>query len=1196
MKNRKTNKASALVVAVGMLAVLSAMAFTFVTLMRVEMDAGTSMQTMSQTQLLDNWALQRVVDRLIRTKCEGAMYTPVDWAGEEWYTRPLIKGSASFPLGSVMAFSEEFYGKGSYTIEARIIDCSSQINLSWATDGDAVKRIARLLACIPFRMDHAWNRDCKLIKVTDPDGLKTLGMKYNGDPNGFLTQSELEEIVKTIAKLKTENKLASKESILDVLIDNDRLKSQIQSTVPMTQQERQEKIAELFLGKRDMGGNILTVGWKDFITLDSWIDPNTVTPGLANQPRAPININTAPIWTLAAVFNTGQSESDWNTAWALAEKVVAYRTPKAYLPAKLRIYQDQMIERIALYTDEKFSSTQAAIDKENEDYHSDPVTEEQAKTQLNRIAHLLLNPSAETLKKQWEEIEPGPIDDEDLSADDIGESYDDMRLPRPFASWAQFDAFLKYLAVEGPDEGVFTDASFSSRREKAQAIMANCNPNTNYSRQPVRNLCTMWHCGKDQLSSQSATTELCFSTFGRYEAELVVGKGRVILAATFNGPKSPFSDDNYDELIAKDLDPTKIRTIAGSAFAPDRLYLYREDGKKYEIMTTRSVLDARTSPNRILLDRTVPEAIAKNTIRWEIQRLESIKKWNSIFKFADVVRIDNVADFWQSSQTTGVGDNALFFPQPDQKKQGISDSSDFTRDGAISMDTIELERDELGNVKDSSVHLYETFVNGVPQEGLLENTSGSVYADGRVFGSGIWLKSHLDGKLPIKFGFIDGPQRRGFFKNLKGTADKEVTVSMWICFNSDQTNGTILEAAGKEFISAPVRFSIVGNQLKAEFSGQPDAKTGAGGGKLAVEGISTKDWRAGRWYWIGFSYRETHQSSGGGIERGEAVLFAAAAKENYGSGDGHSMSKPIYEMELKVEQKTLPEGSTITLYSSTQDLKTSYVAMGPANVIVDEITVRHRFYNSEAAVKGIMPVSRYKRFHDSGQAAGGELRPVEYESPRFSLGYPDDVTVTYGTIAWTEHMTARSLRPQSPSGDSDVILGRHIDFSDATIELWRSRAVGAGESIGYSVGSINFKAEDNVKYDPLHEIPVWFGNEELNAGFDKVARIGRRGEGQRIAAPAEGDKPDTEKIRNGTVRWTGKIKGSDYYKNVDGTGSDRFTVRVSLAGPGDDPMKTYTNKNQISADVESPYIDDITITFFTPAQILYWRTSTDVVE
>jgi len=1215
MKSTRTNRASALIVAVGLLAVLSAMAFTFVTIMRVEMDATISMETMTQTQLLDEWAVQKVVERLKRTECEGAMYTPVDWAGEEWYCRPLIEDSPAFPLGTVMAFGEDFAGKGTYTIEARLIDCSSQINLSCITDKDSIARTARMLACIPFRMDHAWKSNGKLERVGTPDEQQvTLGVKYPGDLYGILSQDELEHIVAKIAKLKQQGNLTSKEGILNIFLEQEKLKARLPRSIYSTEQMRQEKIAELFMGKRDMGGNILTVGWKDFITLDSWVDENTVDRNFDRQPRAPININTAPVWTLIGVFNDIRSAEgaviSYDDARRLAESIVAYRTPKSFLPDDLQDRQDELREGMAEIVDDRFGPSESDIDNENEDYRSDPRTEKQVELQLNRMAHLLVNPSAETYEKQWEEIDRDTPDDEDISYDDelSRDKYNNSRLPRPFATWAQFDAFLKYLVVEGKT----FDGSFELQRKKARAVMANCNPNSTYSRQPVRNLCTMWNCGKDQVIR--GTTELCFGTFGRYEVELVVGKARVLQSGTLGGLNGGSFGGTDNRNFRADLDVSKIRTIAGSAFAPDRLYLSsRDDDNKWQVIATRAFLQTDADTGVMVLDRPVSDTVIEALIkgdrptRWEIKRLESVKKWNSILKFADVVRFDTVADFWRSSRSTGSGKNALYFPQPARKKQGAAGSSDLMRDGAISMLTTELERDHLGELVDKSVHLYETFPNGLPQEGLLENNTGSIYSGSRLFASGMWLRAHANGKLPIKFNFIDTPRRKGFFPNVKGTANKEITVSMWICLNDRGVSGTILDCSGKDFNGSPVRLSIVGNKLKVDFKGQGNPKTGFGNASLSVSDISIADWRPGEWHWIGFSFKETHQTGGNGVEGAEAQLFASSVKENYGPGDDYKSNKLIFEMDLDVEKEALPEGSSLSLYSSSMALKDARVTMGPIDAVVDDITVRWDYYGNEAAIKGIMPRTRYQHIDESGLTADNKLRTVKYESPKFSIGLPKDVEIEYGTIAWTEHMTWRSLRPKTPKDSEKTVLGKHYDFSNAVVQLWRAENVGSEEPVGWMVGAIDFEAEKNyresqglgdVSYDSLIEIPVWVTHEERKARWGPFSRIGRRGEGQRIGAPvaATSGKPDNDHVRNENFYWTGEIKDNHYYTNVFGSGDDVLSLHIELFGPADDPLKDYNDPNDIPPDVESPYIDDVTITFFTPVEVLYWRASTDVVE
>ncbi|NQT20321.1 MAG: hypothetical protein HQ592_11495, partial [Planctomycetes bacterium] len=659
MKKNHPRKGTALVVAIGLLAVLSAMAFTYVTVMKIEMEVSVAQEASTQTALLDQWALQSVVDKLLREPMEGAIFTPVDWAGEEWYTAPLIEDSPFMPdkqdddlnppfvsSGTVMCFAVSLPGKGEFTIVARVLDCSSMVNLADAEEIEEITddwrdRKMRLLQYLPFNTKK---------------------------PKSMLGEDGAKKILSIARTLEEGGTLPTKEALLAYLMESSVIKTLASQGGERTPEEM---VALSFLGERGFGGDVVRVGFKDFITLNSYVDDRMLDTRLDDpQPRAPININTAPSWLLKGLLAGIQSKGELyapipeEEAKDLADYIIAYRTPKKYLPDDLQTKQDKLVEWITHFTEGAAPGPSPA---------SDPFTKEDLGAQLYRLAHLLINPVPAA----------------------------QPRLPRPFATWAQFDAFLKLLVYNGKLGSTETPGANDSipGRKTARAIMANCNPNTNHSDQPIRNGIVQWNCGKDQLTT--ATTEFCFGSFGRFEIEMIVGRMRQLA-----GGGKPNADNfpSLNEFSHSSMQTDKFRTMQGSIYAPDRLSFY----KGADLWMTRSIKKA-VSDTKISLGQDVSpldwtkddrlSTITREVTRWRIERLEATKKWNAIVKFADVARFDTVADFLgcANADRSGTGSNALYYPMVQKKKtQSNSDLYDSTlsqaeKDGSISMRTEELQ-------------------------------------------------------------------------------------------------------------------------------------------------------------------------------------------------------------------------------------------------------------------------------------------------------------------------------------------------------------------------------------------------------------------------------------------------------------------------------------------------------------------------
>ena len=83
-RHHNIRRGSALVVAIGILAVMSIMGFAFVSTMNVEFVASKAVGTRATLDLLSTWALNHVCDRLKYETFQGLAWTPVDYTGEAW--------------------------------------------------------------------------------------------------------------------------------------------------------------------------------------------------------------------------------------------------------------------------------------------------------------------------------------------------------------------------------------------------------------------------------------------------------------------------------------------------------------------------------------------------------------------------------------------------------------------------------------------------------------------------------------------------------------------------------------------------------------------------------------------------------------------------------------------------------------------------------------------------------------------------------------------------------------------------------------------------------------------------------------------------------------------------------------------------------------------------------------------------------
>ena len=1126
MQRTDPRKGTALVVAVGLLAVLSAMAFTFVTVMKVEMEVSSAQKTSVQTGMLDQWAVQAIVDHLTREPLEGAMYTPVDWAGEEWCNRLLIQDSPFMPDGGMMSFAVALEGKGNFTIVARTLDCSSMVNLADAED---------------ITSNEKWDK-WKMRKISL---LRFLPFDTEKDePLGEAKADELLEAVREIRRGNRggETSIPTKESLLPYLMASRPFRKL--ASDPTSGYSPEEAVALLFLGERGPGGDITRVGFKDFITLDSHVDSRMLDITLTNpHRRAPININTAPSWLLKGLL-VGIASNEGVTievddAEELTDYILAYRTPKKFLPPKLksdlRSKQDDLVNWIKAFTDNPAS---------DDTFPPDPTSENDLKAQLERLAHLLINPEFDVLIEQMEGLGLNPQYLKPKNLPDKDTYNKSSRLPRPFASWAQFDAFLKLLVYKGKLGGDITVG-----RKKARAIMANCNPNTSHSVQPIRNGIAQWNCGKDKLGR--ATTEFCFGSFGRFEIEMIVGRVRKVAGGTPLAIPN-FPGDRLDTFQGAGIQIDKLRTIDGSVYAPDRLSFYRES----KLLMTRSI-EHTSGTNTVHLKQEVsPLAWSKPTsdkagrlsllipptppnppTRWSIERLEATKKWNTVVKFADVIRLDTVADFQNSENEnrSGTGSGALYYPKAEGKKleSGVDLDDDKVnpteKDGSISMRTQAPE-------DDNKYHLEDTFTNG-QQTGASEDRPPF----GPVFANGVWIK-WADALKYQSFHDVFPKKPTG-----KG-AMLQFAIGMWICLNKDNVNGTIINTSGVKVgsVKNPIVFKIDDRKLQLDLLG---AVGGKGGEEIRITGagsspISVAGWQPGQWHWIGFTFREAVG------DNSEATIFAS-----YLDTDG--------DLQLKTSRLGT-FGERMFLYDK---VSRGSVAFGTIDAVVDDILVtteNDRILDPEL----FMPETRFKK--------------GSYKSPKTVLSLLDDekeTPVEFGTISWTQSLTTSFLPAGKRKFDE-----KKDDYSDAYV----SANKGLSTVIGSTAGRINYKKDE---YDPRWEIPVWFSHDDILGKCGKIGRIGMGGEGQRMGG--ESIPP--------VVCWTGYVDPLSPEAddgpgiNENGKAGDRVYANIRLIGPHDNPNPN-GNSNEEEPNLETPHIEDVTITYFKGLEVLYWKLASDPTE
>ncbi|HUW30351.1 MAG TPA: hypothetical protein VM223_01930 [Planctomycetota bacterium] len=1360
MRTMNREKASALIVAVGLLAVLSAMAFTFVTIMRLEIEASVVSKMSAQTNLLDQWALQSVVDRLARDPYEGAMYTPIDWAGEKWYTRPLIAAlaggedptrySPAMPLGGCLSFCQMLPGRGTFTVDARIIDCASQINL---VDGDPkdegtawVDRKVRLLTGLPFAIDFQRDEE-------SAEKLKPIP-QYRNTYRLTLTQADL--LVRKIQQSYQDDiPITTEEQVFQIIL---KYKDQFGSFDTDSGQPRRkmtiDTLSDFFSGKRDAAGNTVIIGFKDFITINSWIDERVMdATGWKRARRAPVNINTASSWVIRNVLrglhsSEGASITD-EDARALADYIVAYRTPAVYLTTTLRAKQDQLIDAInhSLSTNVDISA-------------ADPRNLSELQGHVCRMAQLLANPEFpkalgnefpddcdrgvrkfELVKQldtlhNWIDRPPyhltagcdNPIGAQPdrfrelhrlrlLREDSLGDNERRPRLytqlPRPFMTWEQFDAFLK-VYVYGIMNGKIRDSAAGSfapsvdvGRLKARLIMANCNPNSNYSRTPLQNCIATWNCGKDKISSNTETTEFCFSSFGKFETEMQVSSYSQVLSREYATDKSekegesitkdnlaivndvrnrnvtddcalPYmiftSDDipadpagrcfffdserrlSLDKAAKETPGNVRLRTVRGTPYTPDRLSFYNQHGELvgawsiYEYVTNRDkrigtnkrwgmlVLDRPISPvfsgygtnsadpfyldedSRICLLRRMPfpgpepqkppvMVWPKTAVKmWAIERPQSVKKWSAVCSFAEVIRIDTQENFVQGRPAWNEkGDQSLTF-MPNQAFQTQPSPGVLSRDGSVMLKTRSLDENlSIFNIPADETPYFtlpfdysETVKPGGGSAGEGSGDTGDVY-QGDIYPIGYKIGPPRPGDAGLSF-----PIYTLFPEEKTGDPDPiEFTIGMWICLNEKPDRNTTAQilvyatnnpdAKVQTTINLDIKQGSIELFLMAEKDKMP-IKLHAQG----TDAISIAEWLPGEWHYIGFAFSEDYRRQG----QAQVQMFATKLVDN------HDHYKQV--LEVKQSPATDPVSQPLRLYEDAGGGDPVKFGGEAINAVVDDIVVLRGYILPEQDEDHGILLRRFYPDADSSKHNRASMAAISLDD---YLDGTEAQSVEYGTVSWTEHMPARKL-PRGTVREDKMKKTEPGQWSDASITV---NGVVAGRDRWVRPSKADEKTDsdkkkvDKERRNPAWQCSVWFANDYLMAGFGCLARFGLNGEGQRISPhtvrDAEGRPTDWVCYNPAQTEpsYTGYMKMSDWdppiktFVNSMADTKSEAHVTVSLIGPrgdmddGDEPDPEFeTNPEYVN--YESPWVDDITVTFFPPLNVYYWRQASDAGE
>ncbi len=260
-QHHEARRGSALVVALGILAVMSIMGFAFVSTMNIEYVASKSVGDRTILDLLGTWALNNVCDHLKYETWQGLAWTPVDYSGESWCTGDDfeydVNDKVIFPTEGVIV--GDFPGRGKIAIAHVIHDSAGMINVN-------------------------------MFKGYDED-------------NNEKVFSETEQAIKKMLTHLVTNTGIEIDSPASFV-------TTIMAGAPYANKEEMWNYLSEHLTGWDDVSNEAKDRLKYCITTYSWVDPTTGPFSVLDDraailnlvPRAPVNINTAKVEVIESVL------------------------------------------------------------------------------------------------------------------------------------------------------------------------------------------------------------------------------------------------------------------------------------------------------------------------------------------------------------------------------------------------------------------------------------------------------------------------------------------------------------------------------------------------------------------------------------------------------------------------------------------------------------------------------------------------------------------------------------------------------------------------------------------------------------------------------------------------------------------------------------------------------------------------------
>jgi hypothetical protein len=455
-----------LIVTMGILALLSVMAIAFTRLVKLESDSSTNYLDMIRAEQLAKSGQERAKVGL-QDVATGQAYDSIN---DPWVFKDeagnlaagtLIEDADKTPYSG--SLGGRYGNKEGLSYKVKVLDCASQINVNGKQ-----KRMAEML-------DNLAAAITKNKGVANP----LIGLDYKGSTGG--------KAIVSFRNVLINGKYSSKMQLLELFQESERAKDTKDA----------DKVG---LEKY----NVI----KDYVTANSWVNEKTVkglqnpdpkiAPMYSNEPRAPINVNTATREVLIACIQ------------GLAGR-------GRYVGARV--------------------STQP-IDQDAPEYHILPGEEI---TSLDEIIDFVY-------------VEPLTQG----QAEKIAELIDNRRSSRPFRSYADFEYFVDTVIPAGmlpqykPSLHPADDRNidhFKVWYEQAarDVLKTNFNPNArpshfnpSVSTRMIVDKANLWMKDKDDMLTEMHTTEFCFSSMGYFE---ITSLGQVL--------------DRKEEIVAE----SKVRTV-----------------------------------------------------------------------------------------------------------------------------------------------------------------------------------------------------------------------------------------------------------------------------------------------------------------------------------------------------------------------------------------------------------------------------------------------------------------------------------------------------------------------------------------------------------------------------------------------------------------------------------------------------------